>query len=181
MHANLTTAMNNRMNVALIAAVGKNNELGKNNDLLWRLKSDMEFFKRTTLGHWVIMGRKSWESLPPKYRPLPGRTNAVISRDSAYSAEGSRVFESTEVALLQARIAGAEKVFIIGGGQIYTQALEQELAHEMFLTHVDASFDDADVFFPAIDYSFWNKTLIETFPADDRNEYAGSIWHYRKK
>ncbi len=169
------------MRVILIAAIGKNNELGRNNDLMWRLKHDMDFFKRVTTGHWVIMGRKSWDSLPAKYRPLPLRENAVITRDASFAADGAHVFGNLHDALKAAEEAHADIAFIIGGGQIYTEALQLNIVDEMYLTHVDAVFKDADVFFPIIENVLWNTQLIESFEADDRNEYAGSIYHFQKK
>jgi dihydrofolate reductase len=167
--------------VILIAAIGKNNELGRNNDLLWRLKSDMNFFKSTTSGHWVIMGRKSWESLPPRFRPLPNRFNCVVSRNVVFQAEGAHLFSNVKSAIETARQSNAEKVFIIGGAQIYNQSLQENLADEMYLTHVDATFDDADVFFPNVEKSAWDIQEIGRFEADDNNQYSGTIFHYRKK
>jgi len=167
--------------VILIAAIGKNNELGRNNDLLWRLKSDMNFFKSTTSGHWVIMGRKSWESLPTRFRRLPNRFNCVVSRNADFKAEGAHLFSNVQSAIETARQSNAEKVFIIGGAQIYNQSLQENLADEMYLTHVDATFDDADVFFPNVEKSAWEIQEISRFEADDNNEYSGTIFHYRKK
>jgi dihydrofolate reductase len=166
--------------IILIAAIGKNNELGKNNDLLWRLKSDMHFFKSKTSGHCVIMGRKSWDSLPQKFRPLPNRINIVVSRDSGFFAEGARVFSDIHDAIVNARKLGTDKIFIIGGAQIYKLAIEENLIDEMYLTHVEASFNDADVFFPQIDNSSWNIETIEDFPSNSDNEYSGVIKHYQK-
>ena len=167
--------------IILIAAIGKNNELGRNNDLLWRLKSDMNFFKSTTSGHWVIMGRKSWESLPPRFRPLPNRVNCVVSRNSDFQAEGAQVFPNLELAIATARQSNAEKVFIIGGAQIYSQSLIENLVDEMYLTHVDATFDDADVFFPAIEKSQWDIREVGHFAEDENNEHSGTFFHFRKK
>ena len=167
--------------IILIAAIGKNNELGRNNDLLWRLKSDMNFFKSTTSGHWVIMGRKSWESLPPRFRPLPNRVNCVVSRNADFQAEGAHLFSNVQSAIETARQSNAEKVFIIGGAQIYNHSLNENLVDEMYLTHVDAAFDDADVFFPRIEEGNWEIQEIGRFEADDNNEYSGTIFHYRKK
>jgi dihydrofolate reductase len=167
--------------IILIAAIGKNRELGKNNDLLWRLKSDMNFFKSTTSGHWVIMGRKSWESLPPRFRPLPNRTNCVVSRNADLSADGAHVFSNLQSAIDKARNSQAEKIFIIGGAQIYHQSLTENLVDEMLLTHVDASFDDADVFFPEIEKSYWETEEIGHFEKDENNEYSGTFIQYRKK
>ena len=167
--------------IILIAAIGKNRELGKNNDLLWRLKSDMNFFKSTTSGHWVIMGRKSWESLPTRFRPLPHRTNVVVSRNADFSAEGAHVFFDLQTAIDGARNSAAEKIFIIGGAQIYHQSMTENLVDEMFLTHVDASFNDADVFFPEIVQSHWETEEMGHFEKDENNEYSGAFIHYRKK
>ena len=172
--------MQHLSSIILIAAIGKNQELGRNNDLLWRLKSDMQFFKTLTSGHWVIMGRKSWESLPPRFRPLPNRTNAVVSRNADFSAEGAHVFSNLQSAIDEARNSQAEKIFIIGGAQIYRQALEENVVDEMYLTHVDATFVDADVFFPTISANEWKQETIETFEANEDNEYAGRIVHYVK-
>ena len=173
-----TTTSNTR--IVLIAAVGRNNELGRNNDLMWRLKSDMAFFKRTTLHHRVIMGRKSWESLPIKFRPLPNRMNVVISRDEHFQLEGALTFQTVEAAISDAKSATDSTAFIIGGGQIYSHCLQANLVDEMYLTHVDATFADADVFFPAISANEWKQEIIETFEANDDNEYAGRIVHYVK-
>jgi dihydrofolate reductase len=164
--------------IILIAAIGKNNELGKNNDLMWRLKSDMDFFKSTTSGHWVIMGRKSWESLPARFRPLPNRVNCVVTRNSDFQAEGAHLFASLHAAIEKAREKGAKKVFIIGGAQIYAECLKSNLIDEMYLTHVAGAFSEADVFFPEVDPLQWNTTLIAAFEADDKNQFAGEILHY---
>ena len=148
---------------------------------MWRLKSDMNFFKSTTSGHWVIMGRKSWESLPPRFRPLPNRFNCVVSRNVDFQAEGAHLFSNVQSAIETARQSNAEKVFIIGGAQIYNQSLQENLADEMYLTHVGATFDDADVFFPIVEESTWEIQEIDHFEADENNEYSGTIFHYRKK
>jgi len=173
-----TTTSNTR--IVLIAAVGRNNELGRNNDLMWRLKSDMAFFKRTTLHHRVIMGRKSWESLPIKFRPLPNRMNVVISRDKHFQLEGALTFQTVEDAISDAKKTNDSTAFIIGGGQIYAHCLHANLVDEMYLTHVDATFAHADVFFPALSLNEWRQETIETFEANEENEYAGRIVHYVK-
>jgi dihydrofolate reductase len=168
------------LKVILIAAIGENHELGRNNDLLWRLKSDMEFFKQTTSGHWVIMGRKSWESLPPRFRPLPNRVNCIVSRNTSFQAHGAHVFSSIQDALKHAKQASVESVYVIGGAQIYRQALEEGLVDEMYLTHVEARFSDADVFFPQLNFMQWHKNEIARFTAGETNEFNGVIFHYRK-
>jgi dihydrofolate reductase len=127
------------------------------------------------------MGRKSWESLPPRFRPLPNRTNCVVSRNEDFQAEGAHVFFNLQMAIEEARNLAAEKIFIIGGAQIYHQSLTENLVDEMFLTHVDASFNDADVFFPEIVKSQWETKEIGHFEKDEDNEHSGKFIHYRKK
>lgn len=127
------------------------------------------------------MGRKSWESLPPRFRPLPNRVNCIVSRNTDFQAEGAHVFSSIYSAIEKARESRAEKVFIIGGAQIYTESLNENLIDEMYLTHVDASFSDADVFFPSIKKSHWDISEVGHFEADDVNEYSGTFFHYQKK
>ena len=140
------------MTISMIAAIGKNNELGKGNDLIWHFKEDMKFFKETTMGHSVIMGRKTFESLP---KALPGRKNIVITRDSAYSADGICTVSSPEEAIAA---ADTDEVFIIGGGSIYNLFLPK--ADKLYLTEIDADFE-GDVFFPEFDSALFIRTLDE--------------------
>lgn len=133
--------------LSLIAAVARNGAIGKDNALLWRLPEDLQFFKRTTLGCPVIMGRKTYDSIG---RPLPGRRNIVVTRNTAWSAAGVESAHSLEAAL--ALVADAPKVFVIGGAQLYAQALPE--ANELVLTEVDADYD-GDTFFPP-----WDKTAF---------------------
>lgn len=138
--------------IAIIAAIGKNRELGKGGELLWQLPDDMRRFKALTTGHPVIMGRKTWESLPPKFRPLPGRTNIVVTRQSGYRAEGAVVVDGLSDAFLAAADApGADETFVIGGGELYTAALPY--ATRLCLTLVDATAE-ADTYFPAYEQEF---------------------------
>lgn len=169
------------LKVAIIAAVGKNRELGKDNDLLWHLGEDMQFFKETTNGHYVIMGRKSFESIPPKYRPLPNRVNVIISRNPDYMVEECYTFTSLEEALELARENGEERIFIVGGGQIYKLAMEKGLVNEMFLTQVDAEFAGADTFYPEFNADEWNKTKLLSGFASNINEFSFEIYKYEKK
>jgi len=127
------------------------------------------------------MGRKSWESLPPRFRPLPNRTNAVVSRNADFSAEGAHVFSNLQSAIDEARNSQAEKIFIIGGAQIYRQALEENVVDEMYLTHVEGSFGDADVFFPKIENVDWKIEELGRFEMDESNEFSGTFFHYQKK
>ena len=157
------------MKVSLIVAVAENGVIGKDNDLIWHLPKDMRFFKETTMGHHVIMGRKNFESIPHKYRPLPDRTNIVITRQSEYKAEGCIVVDSVEAALEIAKNNGDIEPFIIGGGQIYRIALEENLVDKIYLTKVHHSFE-GDTFFPELssDWKEANKTEIK---ADEKHKY----------
>lgn len=145
------------MKISIIAAIGRNRELGKDNKLLWHIPEDLERFKVITTGHAVIMGRKTFESLE---KPLPRRLNIIITRDQEYQlprgAAKVMLAGSLEHAIEAARSTGDTEVFIIGGGQVYQQALP--LADKLYLTIVDAAFD-ADTFFP--DYSQFTKVTFE--------------------
>jgi dihydrofolate reductase len=132
--------------LALIAAVARNGAIGKDNALLWREPEDLKHFRRVTMGCPVIMGRKTWDSLPARFRPLPGRRNLVITRSTGWRADGAEPVHSLPAAL--ALLAGAPKVFVIGGAEIYALALP--LADELVLTEIDADLD-GDVFFPCRD------------------------------
>ena len=138
--------------LSLIAAIGKNRELGLNGQLLWHLPDDMRHFKAATAGYPVIMGRKTWESLPERFRPLPGRTNIVVTRQPGYAAEGAIVAGSlAEARIAAARAPGADEVFVIGGGELYAAALPD--ADRLHLTLVDEAAE-ADAFFPAYEDAF---------------------------
>lgn len=160
--------------LTIIAAVAKNNALGKNNDLIWRLPADLKRFKKITLGHHVIMGRKTFESLG---RPLPNRTTIIISRNVSYKVEGCIVVHTLEAAILAAK--EDNNPFILGGGEIYKQALLR--ADILDLTLVHHSFDDADTFFPDIDYNQWIEINREDFKADEEHAYDYSFVRYKKK
>lgn len=142
------------MKISIIAAIGKNRELGKDNKLIWHIKEDLQRFKSFTKGHPIIMGRKTWESLP--FKPLPNRTNIVVTRDKQQITSGAVVCSSIEEALAKAREIEKSETFIIGGGQIYQQALP--FADKLYLTIVNGDFD-ADTFFP--DYSEFKKVVFE--------------------
>ena len=138
--------------ISLIAAIGRNRELGRDGKLLWHLPDDMQRFKELTIGHPVIMGRKTWESLPEKFRPLPGRTNIVVTRQEGYEASGAIVVDGPSDAFLAAQDAPeADETFVIGGGELYAAALPY--ATRLYLTLVDATAD-ADTFFPEYEQEF---------------------------
>ena len=148
------------MDINVIAAIGKNNELGKNNDLVWRLKGDMKFFRETTMGHPIVMGRKTFESLP---KVLPGRKNIVISSNEILNDEIER-YKSIKEFLLKYKEFN-EDVFIIGGASIYKQFID--LASKLYLTEIDAVDKDADVYFPMFNKSEWNKEIISEKEEND--------------
>ena len=162
------------MIISLIAALGKNNEIGKGNDLLCHLPADLKHFKEITLGHTVIMGRKTFDSLPKG--ALPNRRNVVISRNPELKIKGAEVFSSLDQALLKS--INEVEVFIIGGAQIYEYSLP--FADKLYITRIHAAFPEADVFFPSIDFKIWNETDRETFPADEKNPYSFSFIEYEK-
>lgn len=144
--------------LSIIAAIGRNRELGKGNDLLWKIPDDLKRFKELTAGHPIIMGRKTYESLPR--RPLPGRTNIVITRDTKWTSEGTLTAESIDEALGMAAFAeGGEETFVIGGAQIYALALPA--ADTLYLTLIDAEAPDADTFFPEYERDFSCETKRE--------------------
>lgn len=143
--------------LSLIAVIGKNRELGKDNQLLWHIPGDLPRFKKITWGHPVIMGRKTHSTFQYKGGPLPGRTNIVITRDRQFSQEGFLVAHSIDEALSEAEKApGNNEIFIIGGGSLYTQTIDR--ADRLYLTLVDATAE-ADTFFP--DYSKFKKIVTE--------------------
>ncbi len=160
--------------LTIIAAVAKNNALGRDNDLIWRLPNDLKRFKKVTLGHHVIMGRKTFESLG---KPLPNRTTIIITRNINYTADGCIVVNSLENAIIAAR--EDNNPFILGGGEIYEQALDYADALDLTLVH--HSFDEADTFFPAIDFTQWQETYREDFKADEKHNYDYSFVNYKKK
>lgn len=161
------------MKLALIWAMARNRTIGRNNALPWHLPEDLKYFKRVTLGKPVIMGRKTWESIG---RPLPGRTNIVISRDAGFQAEGVRVVQTLEQALALAEkiclIDGADEAVVIGGAQIYALALP--LADRLYLTQVHADVE-GDAHFPPLDLAQWHEVGREDFAAHGPNPYDYSF------
>ena len=157
------------MKIAMIAAKTQNNVIGKDNDLPWHLPDDMKFFMQKTTGHHVIMGRKNFESLPPKFSPLPNRTNIIMTRKTDYHPEGTEVVHSLEDALAAAERGGEQEVFIIGGGEIYKLGLDR--ADILYLTEIKTEMD-GDAYFPEIDLDKWKETARTPHTTDDRHKYA---------
>jgi dihydrofolate reductase len=165
--------------LSMIAALDANNGIGKNNDLMWNLPADMQFFKDSTKGHVVIMGRKNYDSIPEKFRPLPGRTNVVLSRQANFAAEGCLVFDSLTTCLQNLELQARQKAFIIGGAQIYALALESGLVKEIFLTHIDKIYG-ADTFFPDFDATAYKKSLLFKQGIDEKHEANFEVYQYTK-
>jgi dihydrofolate reductase len=163
------------MILSIIAAVGENNETGCRNELPWRLPADLRRFKELTVGHPVVMGRKTFESLPNG--PLPGRQNIVLSRNPIFTSENCIVFSSLTDALI--KLSRENEVFIIGGSQIYRQVLPY--ADKLYLTRVHACFPEADVFFPEFDRMNWKKVNEIRHPADEQNMYSFTFYEFEKK
>jgi dihydrofolate reductase len=166
------------MKVALIVAAAENHVIGKDNDLIWHLPKDMKFFKDTTKGHFVIMGRKNFESIPHKYRPLPNRTNVVVTRQKDYLAEGCLVVNSLAEALQEAEKAKDLEPFIIGGGEIYRLALEQQLIDRVYLTRIHKNYQ-GDTFFPELNKE-WKLLKSDKHLADEKHECDYSFEIYEK-
>jgi dihydrofolate reductase len=154
--------------LALIAAVDRQRAIGRNGDLLWKEKLDLQHLRQTTMGCPVIMGRKTWDSLPARFRPLPGRRNVVVTGNTAWQAEGAEAAGSLQAAL--DLVADAPKAFVIGGGQLYAQALP--LADELVLTEIDTSFEQADTFFPAFDRQAFRMASRDEHVAANGTRFA---------
>ena len=167
--------------ISIIVAIASNGAIGRNNQLLWHISEDLRYFKKITGGHTVIMGRKTWESIG---RPLPNRRNIVISRSiDAGKLAGAEVYRSLEEAVASASAnnglqpdglcannqSGESRIFIIGGGEIYRLALP--LADRLYLTLVHTPIEDADTFFPDIDYTLWNEISRESYPRGEKFEH----------
>lgn len=168
------------MQVGIYVAVAENGVIGRDNGLPWRLSSDLKRFKAGTMGKPIVMGRKTFESIG---RPLPGRLNIVVTRDRAFRAEGAEVVGSIEEALTLARIrgrcmAGADEICVVGGGEIYRQAMP--LADRLHVTHVLAA-PDGDAHFPEIDPATWRLVSSEDVPAGDRDSHATRYAVYERR
>jgi dihydrofolate reductase len=152
------------MKISIIAAIGKNRELGFKNKLLWHLSDDLKRFKNLTTSHAIVMGRKTYESIG---KPLANRQNIVITRDPAYEAPGCTVVHSMDEAVKAAGESGGE-IFVMGGAEIYKLALPY--ANKMYLTSVDAALE-ADAYFPEFDQSEWRVVKEEPHAADEKHPY----------
>lgn len=160
--------------ITIIAAIGENNALGKDNDLIWHLPADLQRFKKVTSGYHILMGRNTFESIG---KPLPNRTTVIITKNKSYNQEGCLVVNSLEEAINISK--KEEQAFIIGGAQIYKYAIENNLVDKLDITFVHQKFE-ADVYFPKIDMNIWKEVSREDFKADDKNKYDYSFVSYKK-
>lgn len=169
------------MIVAIYVAIAENGVIGREGGLPWRLSTDLKRFKAGTMGKPIIMGRKTWESFPK--RPLPGRLNIVVTRDKTYQAEGGETVSSLEDAITLGRIrsrcmANVDELCVIGGGQIYAQALP--LADRLHVTHVLGSVD-GDTVFPDIDPDIWRLVSAEDVPLGEKDTHATRYAVYERR
>ena len=162
------------MEKCIIVAISDNNAIGRDNQLLWHISEDLRFFKRTTVGCPVIMGRKTFESIG---RPLPMRVNIVVSR-SYVTGEEVAVVPSLEAAFRLAEETNLEKCFVIGGGQVYARALS--MADRLIVTHVHTVIEDADTFFPAIDPEIWQPSHRSELLRDEETGYTFEFVEYSR-
>ena len=163
------------MIISQIVAVSTNGVIGKDNDLIWRLSSDLKYFKKVTTGHHIIMGRKNYESIG---RPLPNRTSVIITRNKDYQADGCVIVNSLSEALNVARDNGETEACIIGGGEIYNMSLA--ITDKVYLTEVHEEFE-GDTYYPALDKSKWKEVSRDSFKADDKNAHDYSFVVFEKK
>ncbi len=165
--------------IKLIVAKDLNNVIGKDNDLIWHLPADMRFFTESTVNHVVIMGRKNWDSIPDKYRPLKNRINVVVTRNRDFSHPDCETFHSIEEAI-DAYRDGNKSVFIIGGGLVYKYVLDHNLVDEMLITYIDHEFE-GDAFFPDFNESDWKKDTLMEYSKDEKNKYDFVVYRFTKK
>jgi len=166
------------MIISLIAALAKNRTIGKDNDLPWHLPNDMKYFMQTTKGHYVIMGRKNFDSIPEKFKPLPNRTNIVVTRKKDFHAPGCMVVNSLEKGIDLARTANENEVFIIGGAEIYKLSLAE--ANRLYLTEINAEID-GDTFFPEVKRNEWTEVSRKHHQKDEKHLFDFDFVIYDKK
>lgn len=166
------------MTISLIAALTENYVIGRNQGLPWHLPDDMKYFMQTTKGHYVIMGRKNYESIPIKFRPLPNRTNIVVTRQKNFQAPDCLVVHSLEEGLELAREARQEEVFIIGGAEIYKRGLGY--AQRLYLTEIAGEIE-GDVHFPSFNKDEWSEISRKHHPADERHLFDFDYVVYERK
>lgn len=164
-----------RPRLVVVAAIARNGTIGNGHELVWRIPEDMAHFKRVTLGHPVLMGRRTWDGLPPRFRPLPGRRNLVLTRQPDWQAPGAEAVHTLEEAV--ARCRGSERLCVIGGAQLWALALPQ--VDELVLTEIDHDYA-GDTVFPAWDRSAFVEASRERVQAAAPNDFALDFVTYRR-
>ena len=165
-------------NISLIVAVSENMVIGKDNKLAWHLPDDMNYFSNMTKGHSIIMGRKNWESIPKKYRPLPERKNIVVTRNNKFEDKGAIIVNSIEKAVKKARRFDEEEIFIIGGGEIYK--LGFAYVDKLYITEIYANID-GNTYFPKWNKENWKEISRISHPKDEKHEFDFDYVIYKKK
>jgi dihydrofolate reductase len=166
------------MIISLIAGVSKNGVIGVNHELPWRLPDDLKYFKEVTSGHAVIMGRKNYESIPEKFRPLPNRLNIILTRQSDFQAADCKIAHQVKEALTLAAGAGKEEIFIIGGAEIYREFLP--MASRLYLTEINATIT-GDTFFPDYTKADWQLINRIHHPSDEKHQFSFDFSLYHKR
>ncbi|MBR6117551.1 MAG: dihydrofolate reductase [Paludibacteraceae bacterium] len=161
--------------ISIIVAIAENYAIGKKGDLLCHLPADLKHFKEITSGKTVMMGERTFFSLPK--HPLPNRRNIVLTDVASKTFEGAEAVYSLDE--MEAQVQGEEEAFVIGGGMVYRQMMER--ADKLYITHIHHSWDDADTFFPVIDPAVWEKTSSEDHQADDKNPYDFTFCTYNRR
>jgi len=161
------------MIISSIVAVSNNLVIGIDNDLPWHMPADLKFFKDTTKGHFVLMGRKSFDSIG---RPLPGRTNIIVTRQKNFYHSGITITHSIPDGIMAAQKAGAKELFILGGSNVYFQT--KDLWDQLYITNIDVNIDNGTATFPELDYSKWNKVMEDFHEADEKNPFDYTFCKY---
>jgi len=169
--------MGNKVN--LVVAVADNGVIGKDNQLVWHLRDDMKFFKELTTGHIILTGRKNYESIPDKFRPLPNRVNCILTRNVNYEAPGAFVYADFQ-SWLSAFENDEHDLFVIGGGEIYRYVIDHDLVDVMYITYVNAK-PEGDTFFPNFESKYWDAEVLESYSKDERNEYDFVITKFTRR
>ena len=159
---------------SIIAAISKKNVIGKNGQIPWHLPADLKHFKNLTMGHHIIMGRKTFESVG---KPLPGRTNIIITRQKDFDAENCIVVHSLDEAIKS--VTGDDEPFICGGAEIYKQAIDLDIVGKLYITMIDDDFE-GDTFFPEIDMNVWKESERRDFEPDERNKHRYSFCVFKR-
>jgi len=166
------------MNISIIAAVSKNQIIGKDNQLVWNLPKDMKYFSNVTKGHSVIMGRRNWDSIPKKWRPLPQRKNIILSKNKELNIRGATVTNTIEEAIEISRSNNDDEIFIIGGGEIYNLGIP--LSDKLYITEIHSKVD-GDTYFPVWNKKEWKEISRITHQKDKNHNHSFDFVIYVKK